>query len=89
MLAAKRTFMKSAQMVRPFASFSPSMAHETFIENQTFTPKSKLYFIDHPRYGKVYPVFTYNFDKSYWKLPCYSFCGLSIVNSVVMYGTFI
>ena len=91
MLAAKRTLNSAylAKLARPFSTFSPMMAHEALIENQIYTPKSKMYFINHPRYGEVYPVFTYNFDKTYWKLPIYSFCGLSVVNSMVLYGSFI
>jgi len=53
------------------------------------TPRSKLHFVDHPRYGKVYPVFAHNFDTSYFRLPVYSFFGLSAVNTFVMYGTFV
>ena len=64
MLAAKRTFNPSflKAVARPFSAFSPAMAQEALYENQTYTPKSKMYFINHPRYGEVYPVFTYNFD---------------------------
>ena len=93
MLSAKRTFNPSflKAVARPFNTFAPGglMANETLFENQTHTPKSKLYFIKHPRYREVYPVFTYNFDNSYWKLPCYSFAGLSYVNLMVLYGTFV
>jgi len=53
------------------------------------TPRAKLHFIDHPRYGKVYPIVTYNFDKNYFTLPICSFLGLGLVNTAVMYGTFV
>jgi hypothetical protein len=54
-----------------------------------FTPRGRLHFIDHPRYGRVYPILAYNFDKNYFKLPVASFIGLGLVNTVVLYGTFI
>ena len=54
-----------------------------------YTPQSKLYFIDHPRYGKVYPIVSYNFDKNYFKLPCATAIGHACLNSVFLYGTFI
>jgi hypothetical protein len=53
------------------------------------TPPSKLHFIDHPRYGKVYPVVTYDFKKEYFALPLTTSILLGIVNSVILYGTLI
>ena len=53
------------------------------------TPPSKMHFIDHPRHGKVYPVACYDFSKQYYTLPIASFCGLTAVNSIVLYGTFV
>ena len=53
------------------------------------TPRSKLHFIDHPRYGKVYPIITFDFSRNYFALPVMSYVGLGCVNSVVLYGTFI
>jgi hypothetical protein len=53
------------------------------------TPPAKLNFIDHPRYGKVYPVVCYSFDKQYFNLPCAAFLFHSFVNSVVLGSIFI
>lgn len=53
------------------------------------TPRARLHFIEHPRYGKVYPVLSYNFDRSYFKLPVSSFLGMGFVNSLVFYGAFV
>jgi len=53
------------------------------------TPRCKLHFIDHPRYGKVYPIITHDFRKNYFTLPVISYLGLGAVNTVVLYGTFI
>lgn len=53
------------------------------------TPPSKLHFINHPRYGKVYPIVAYNFDKDYFKLPLVSLCGLSFLNSTISYALFV
>lgn len=53
------------------------------------TPPAKLHFIDHPRYGKVYPVVTYDFSKHRTVLPLMSLVGLSLFNSMCLYGTFV
>jgi len=53
------------------------------------TPPAKLNFIDHPRYGKVYPVACYNFDKQYFNLPCAGFLGYSAMNAVVLFSNFV
>ena len=53
------------------------------------TPPAKLNFIDHPRYGKVYPVVAYNFDKTYFNLPCAGFIGYSLMNTVVLFSNFV
>ena len=53
------------------------------------TPQGKLHFVDHPRYGKVYPIVTHDFSKNYFNLPCMWFGAVSMMNSVFLYATFI
>ena len=53
------------------------------------TPRSKLHFIDHPRYGKVYPLITHDFSKNYFKLPVAAFMGHGLINTIVLYSTMI
>jgi len=55
----------------------------------THTPDCKIHFINHPRYGKVYPVVVYDFDKDYYKLPIFSLCAFSSLNLTVLYGSFV
>ena len=57
--------------------------------SEIVTPRSKLHFVNHPRHGKVYPVATYDLSKNYYKLPIASFTAMGLVNSLVLYGTFI
>ena len=53
------------------------------------TPPGKLHFINHPRYGHVYPILSFNSDKNYFKLPLVTLGIHSMVNSVFLYSTFI
>ena len=53
------------------------------------TPPAKLHLIDHPRYGKVYPVACYDFSKSYFNLPCIGFGAVSVANTILLYSTFV
>lgn len=66
-----------------------SMDEEPTQKAKMVTPRSKLHFIDHPRYGKVYPIVTFDFSRNYFALPVMSYLGLGCINSVVLYGTFI
>ena len=63
--------------------------HRSFASGHLITPPSKLHFIDHPRYGKVYPIVAYNFDKDYFKLPLAATIGMSCINSVISYAIFV
>jgi hypothetical protein len=53
------------------------------------TPRSRLHFIDHPRYGKVYPIVTYDFSRNYFTPPVMSYFGMGFANTVVLYSAFI
>jgi hypothetical protein len=69
----------------------PTMA-QSLRQARTFaivTPPTKLHFTDHPRYGKVYPVVTYDFSKHGTFMPITSYVGLTLVNLLCMYGTFV
>lgn len=45
--------------------------------------------MDHPRYGKVYPVVTYDFSKHRTVLPLTGHVGLGLFNLMCLYGTFV
>jgi hypothetical protein len=60
-----------------------------FSQKHIITPPSKLHFINHPRYGRVYPIVAFNFDQEYFKLPCIALTGLSFLNSIVSYAIFV
>lgn len=53
------------------------------------TPKSKLHFIEHPKHGRVYPVITYDLSKNYYSLPLFASMGHALVNSMLLYGSFV
>ena len=52
-------------------------------------PKYTLHFIDHPRYGKVYPFVSYDHSKNYFALPLTFGLIHSFINTVCLYGSFI
>ena len=51
-------------------------------------PLQKLRFIDHPRYGSVYPVVSVNTAGTYPNLARISTGLLSLMNGLVVYSTF-
>jgi hypothetical protein len=53
------------------------------------TPHAKLNFIQHPRYGPVYPVIALEKSRNWYKTSMLSMTGLSIFNTSVIYSTFI
>ena len=53
------------------------------------TPIQRLHFIEHPRYGQVYPIVTLNQDTNYPKLSMSSTVMLSMLNTSIMYSTFV
>lgn len=67
----------------------PAVSARAYGSSDLVTPPSKLHFIDHPRYGKVYPILAYNFDKDYFKLPVMATLGLTACNSLVAYALFV
>lgn len=52
-------------------------------------PLQKLHFVEHPRYGQVYPFVTLNHDKNYPKTAMASTIGLTILNTSILYSTLI
>ena len=53
------------------------------------TPPAKLHFINHPRYGKVYPIVCFDFSKNYFTIPCLGFAGMTTLNSILLYSTLV
>jgi hypothetical protein len=53
------------------------------------TPPARLHLIDHPRYGKVYPIACFDFSRSYFTIPCLGFGAVSIMNTVLLYASFV
>lgn len=53
------------------------------------TPMQKLHFVDHPRYGSVYPFYTLNQSEHWYKTTTYSTLALTVVNTSVLYSTFV
>lgn len=53
------------------------------------TPLQKLNFVEHPRYGQVYPICCLNTERSYPKIAMSSVVFLSCLNTSILYSTFI
>ena len=53
------------------------------------TPIQKLHFVEHPRYGNVYPVVTINTSEQWFKTTLASTLGLTVVNASILYSTFV
>ena len=68
---------------------SRSIIQNTHRSFSIATPIQRLHFIDHPRYGKVYPVVTLNQDTHYRKTAMSSTVMLTLVNTSILYSTFI
>ena len=68
-----------AEQNRGFSNYEPRNL-------KIHVPRYKLHFVDHPRYGKVYPFVSYDHTKNYFTLPL----GLAIFhglwNTIFMYG---
>ena len=52
-------------------------------------PQAKLHFIDHPRYGRVYPVVCMNDKEIYFKVAKGSCLASSLLNSTILYSLFV
>jgi hypothetical protein len=52
-------------------------------------PLQKLHFVEHPRYGSVYPFVTLDKSKQYPKTSIISTIGLTCFNTSILYSTFI
>lgn len=53
------------------------------------TPIQKLHFVEHPRYGQVYPFVCLNHDSNYPRVAIGSTIGMTLVNSAILYSTFV
>mmetsp|Transcript_1454 Transcript_1454/g.1753 ORF Transcript_1454/g.1753 Transcript_1454/m.1753 type:complete len:212 (-) Transcript_1454:389-1024(-) len=53
------------------------------------TPLQKLHFVDHPRYGKVYPVVCVNYKPREFSSAVYSTFSLTGLNGLVLYSALV
>ena len=52
-------------------------------------PLKKMHFIEHPRFGSVYPVVTYADEDSYVKRGKYGLGAITLFNSGILYNTLV
>ena len=52
-------------------------------------PNAKLHFIDHPRYGSVYPIVCLNDKQLYFRLTKAACVGSSLLNFSLLYSLFV
>jgi hypothetical protein len=52
-------------------------------------PQGQLHFIDHPRYGKVYPIISMNDKQIFFRLARGGCIGSTILNSSIIYSLFV
>jgi hypothetical protein len=52
-------------------------------------PQAKLNFIEHPRYGKVYPIVCMNDKQLYFNTAKAACLGSSVLNTTIMYSLFV
>jgi hypothetical protein len=52
-------------------------------------PQAKLHFIEHPRYGKVYPIVCMNDKEIYFNLAKAACVASSVLNTSILYSLFI
>jgi hypothetical protein len=65
--------------------FAPSILRSFSI----VAPQANLHFIDHPRYGKVYPVVCMNEKQIFFNLAKSACMGSTILNSSIIYSLFV
>ena len=53
------------------------------------SPSGTMHFINHPRYGRVYPVVSINPDDIYFRTARYSCIVPTILNSTILYSLFV
>ena len=79
--------LKLANRAKPLLSSSL-----TSTPTRAFTivaPQGSLHFIDHPRYGKVYPIVSMNDQQIYFQLSKSACLGSSLLNSIIIYSLFV
>ena len=67
----------------------PALTHTAARSFSIVAPQAKLHFIDHPRYGKVYPVVCMNDKQLYFKSAKATCFASSLLNSTIIYSLFV
>ena len=81
-----RTFFKGRNSVLATAGSTRNLS--TGVYNKMAIPMQKLKFINHPRYGTVYPVVSVDRRKEYPRLARISTLSLTAFNGLIVYSTF-
>ena len=81
-----RTFFKGRNSV--LATYGSTRSMSTGTYNKMAIPMQKLKFIEHARYGPVYPVVSVDRRKEYPRLARVGTVSLTVFNSLIVYSTF-
>ncbi len=81
--------MQKAAVAKNVLGKSQSLISQSVKSFSIVAPQATLHFIDHPRYGKVYPVVCMNDKQIYFKLAKGASIFSSVLNSTIIYSLFV
>jgi len=66
-----------------------ALLHQSLRRFSVVQPMKKMHFIEHPRFGSVYPVVTYADEDAWVKRGKYSTGAITLFNGFVLYDTLV
>lgn len=69
--------------------FNKTLTHTATRAFSIVAPQAKLHFIEHPRYGRVYPVVCMNDRQLFFNAAKAACLGSSLLNSTIVYSLFV
>ncbi len=81
--------MMFSQRLAAAKSLQKTLTHTPQRAFTIVAPQGQLHFIDHPRYGKVYPVVSMNEKQIYFRLAKGSCFASTLLNSSIIYSLFV
>jgi hypothetical protein len=79
----------SSKMIRASNDLSHSIVYTPARAFSIVAPEAKLHFINHPRYGSVYPVVCMNDKQLYFRGAKLACLGSTLLNTSIIYSLFI
>ena len=90
-MLARKNFLQAGLSLKPASQTLveiPNRSNSQGTYNKMAIPLQKLKFVDHPRYGKVYPVVSLDRRHEYPNVARFSLTALTFSNILTVYSTF-